>query len=218
MVNTGLSLTAKRGLTDRFEEKLEFYKGWFAAPKVIGAIAPTGNTLASRMASVVRSDSRLPVLELGPGNGAITRAILERGIAPANLVSVEYCMSFLPGLGRRYPGVRFVHGDAFNTLSIARDLGVENFDVVISALPLLNFPLIQRVRFVDKVLDLIEPGQPLVQFSYGPRPPVPAHPKRYVVNCFGTVLRNLPPARIWVYRRSPVTGSAATLECTKRLA
>lgn len=188
-------------LAGKLEENLEFYKEWFGRPKMIGAIAPTSNTMAKIMANVVRPQSNLPVLELGPGNGVITRAILERGIAPENLVSVEYCAEFLPGLRRRYPGVNFVHGDAFKIPSIAEDLGIEKFDVAISALPLLTFPLLQRVRFVDRVLDLLEAGRPLVQFSYGPRPPAPSRSKLYVVDHLDTVLRNLPPARIWTYRR-----------------
>jgi len=194
-------IKARLRLADQLEERLDFYKGWFSRSKTIGAIAPSSVTVANSMASVVRPHAPLPVLELGPGNGAITRAILERGIAPGNLVSVEYCSEFLPGLRRRYPGVNFVHGDAFKIASIARDQEISGVDAIISALPLLNFPLIRRVRFVESMLDLLEPGRPLVQFSYGPGPPVPARSKRYAVEHLDTVLLNLPPARIWTYRR-----------------
>lgn len=188
-------------LMARLGGTLEFYKGWLDRPKVIGAIAPTSIGMARKMTTPMRPDSGLPVLELGPGDGAITRAILERGIDPRNLHSVEYCEGFLPGLRRRYPGVNFIHGDASNISQIARERGLERFDVIISALPLLNFPIMQRVRLINAALGLLEPGRPLVQFSYGLNPPVPARSGRYVVHHLDTVLLNLPPARLWTYQQ-----------------
>ena len=190
------------GLTDRVSRHVDFYKAWVSKPKTIGAIAPTSAKMARRMASVVRPDSGLPVLELGPGNGSITRSILERGVVPDNLLSVEYSESFLPGLRQRYPGVNFVHGDAFDISRIAGDFGIKKFDAIVSALPLLNFSLLQRIRFIRMMLDFLEPGQPLVQFSYGPTAPVPPRSSHFEVTHLDTVLLNLPPARLWVYSRA----------------
>jgi len=189
-------------LAHKLDEKLEFYKGWLANPKKVGAIAPTSTTMARIMASVIRPDSGLKVLELGPGSGVTTKAILDHGVEPENLVSVEYTQSFIPGLRQRYPGVNFIHDDAFNISKIAQELGIEKFDAIISALPLLNFPIAQRLRYVKMMLDLLEPGRPLVQFSYGLNPPVPERSKLYSVNALDTVLLNLPPARIWTYQRA----------------
>ncbi|MCF6233955.1 MAG: methyltransferase domain-containing protein [Rhodobacteraceae bacterium] len=177
-----------------------FYHGWLMNPRKIGAIAPTSAVMAREMAGVARADSDLPVLELGPGTGVITKAILDQGVAPENLVSVEYSEGFLPTLRQRYSGVNFIFGDAFDISRIARELGIRRFDTVISALPLLNFPVEQRVKLVDAVLDLLEPGRPMVQFSYGLSPPVPARPGRFSVSHLTTVFWNLPPARLWLYR------------------
>lgn len=182
-----------------FGDKLEFAKCLVSKPKTVGAIAPTSTRTAAIMASLIRPESGLPVLELGPGTGAITKAILDSGISPQNVISIEYSASFIPGLKRRYPGVRFIQGDAFKVSQIAEELGIEKFDCVISALPLLNFPVSQRIRLVVAALDLIDPGRPIVQFSYGPRSPVPSRSKNFVVNHLDTVMRNIPPARIWTY-------------------
>jgi phosphatidylethanolamine/phosphatidyl-N-methylethanolamine N-methyltransferase len=182
---------------------MEFYKGWIRNPRKVGAIAPTSADMARKMASVIRPDSGLPVLELGPGTGAITKAILERGIDPGNLVCVEYTKSFLPGLRQRFPGVNFVHGDAFDISQIAKEQGIDRFDAVVSALPLLTTPVHLRVRLVEAMLDLLEPGRPMVQFSYMLGPPVPAGPGSYAVSHLTTVLQNLPPARLWTYQRPP---------------
>ncbi len=181
---------------------MEFYKAWFDNPKTVGAIAPTGTMLARKMASTIRPADGSMVLELGPGSGVITKAILAHGVQPRNLVSIEYSERFLPSLRRRYPGVNFVHGDALNLSKIAEEHGIEKFSTVISSLPLLSFPVLWRVRLIDKMLDFLEPGGSLIQFSYGRQPPVPARCKRYTVSHVETVWFNLPPARIWAYQRS----------------
>lgn len=186
-------------MTDKPENKFAFYMEWLKNPRRVGAIAPTSVGMARKLASVIRPESGLPVLELGPGTGVITQAILDRGIRPENLVSVEFSESFLPDLKQRFPGVKFVHGDAFHISQIARDLGIDKFDAVISALPLLNFPEDQRAVLIKEILCHLAPGRPMIQFSYGLSPPVPAHPGRFSVRHLTTVLRNLPPARLWLY-------------------
>ncbi len=133
-------------IANKFGDKLDFAKTLVSKPKTIGAIVPTGARTAAKMASLIRPDSGLPVLELGPGSGAITKAILETGVKPENVISIEYSASFIPGLRHRYGGVNFVHGDAFKISQIAEELGIDKFDCVISGLPLLNFPVSQRIR------------------------------------------------------------------------
>lgn len=194
-------LRSKR--TSRLGEKMEFYRGWLNNPKMVGAIAPTSSGMARKMASVTRPDNGRPVLELGPGTGVVTKAILDQGIDPGRLISVERSEDFLPGLKRRHPGVGFVHGNAFDIAQIAKEQGIEKFDTIVSSLPLLTMPVHHRFHLLEMLLDLLEPGRPLIQFSYLLRPPIPIWPERYVVSQLTTVLRNLPPARLWVYQRRP---------------
>jgi phosphatidylethanolamine/phosphatidyl-N-methylethanolamine N-methyltransferase len=187
-------------MRDGSESKMAFYMECLKNPKRVGAIAPTSAWMARKLASVIRPESGLPVLELGPGTGVITKAILERGVAPENLVSVEYSANFLPVLQQRYPGVNFVNGDAFHIAQIARDAGIDRFDTVVSALPMLNFPVADRTILINRILDLLGPGRPMIQFSYGLSPPVPAQAGRFSVRHLTTVMRNLPPARLWLYQ------------------
>ncbi len=194
-------------LASRFGDKLEFAKSLVSKPKTVGAIAPTSARTAAKMASLIRPNRGLPVLELGPGTGVITKAILDSGVSPENIYSIEYSASFIPGLRRRYPGVNFIHGDAFKITDIANRLGIEKSDCVISALPLLNFPVSQRIRLVAAALELVEQGRPMVQFSYGPNSPVPERSKNFEVDHLGTILRNIPPARIWAYTSSEASKS-----------
>jgi phosphatidylethanolamine/phosphatidyl-N-methylethanolamine N-methyltransferase len=193
----------RRAISERFDEELRFFRGWVDQPRAVGSILPTSGVTARRMASVVDPASGLPVLELGPGTGVITKAILERGIDPASLYSIEYSPDFVAHLRDAYPGVNVIEGDAFDldgSLGEARGLV---FDSIVSGVPLLNFPVPQRVAYVEDLLDRIPRGRPVVQLTYGPLSPVPAGRGNYTVEHFDFVIRNLPPTQLWIYRRPP---------------
>ena len=186
-------------LAKKFQDEIRFIKGLVDQPKSVGAIFPTSSITARRMAQIVDLNSGLPVLELGPGTGVITKAILEKGVAPDQLYSVEYSDNFIPHLREGYPEVNFIHGDAFDVDAVVESSGVSQFDCVISALPLLNFPSAQRVKLIEDLLKVIPAGRPIIQFSYGPFSPVVASGGNYKVQHYGWVARNLPPAQLWVY-------------------
>lgn len=190
-----------RKLAQKFDDEIRFFKGWMNGPKTVGAIMPTSSVMASRMAAVITPESGLPVLELGPGTGVITKAILARGLPPERLVSVEYTTHFLDHLARSYPGVDFVQGDAFDLSATLGERRTWTFDCAISGLPLLNFPMHKRVALIEDLLDRLPPGRPVVQFSYGPVSPVAAMPDRYRIRHLDFIVRNIPPAQIWLYSR-----------------
>lgn len=193
--------TPRRSLARRFDEELRFFKGWIDKPRAVGSIVPTSGVTARRMASIVNPDSGLPVLELGPGTGVITKAILEAGVKPENLWSIEYSQDFVDHLRLNYPGVNIIHGDAFNLNKTLDDRRDTVFDSVISGVPLLNFPVPQRIAYVEDLLDRIPAGRPIVQLTYGPRSPVPPGKGNYTVEHFDFIIRNLPPTQLWLYRR-----------------
>jgi len=197
-----MALRLKEKLGKRFDEEIRFFKGMMQGPKTVGSIAPTSSITARKMASVIDTHSGLPVLELGPGTGAITKAILAHGVAPDNLVAIEYSTDFFNHLTKRYSGVHFINGDAFD---LDRTLGVlrgQMFDSVISGIPLLNFPMQARVALLESLLDRLPPGRPVMQISYGAVSPIIARPDRYHIKHFDFIVRNIPPAQLWVYRRS----------------
>ena len=190
----------RKAFAEKFDDELKFFKGWIDKPKAVGSIVPTSSVTARRMASVIDIGSGLPVLELGPGTGCITKAILARGVKPQNLYSVEYSEEFVEHLRSHYAGVNIVQGDAFDldrTLGDRRDLV---FDSVVSGVPLLNFPVARRIRYVEDLLDRIPAGRPVVQLTYGPLSPVPPGKGDYTVEHFDFVLRNIPPTQLLIYR------------------
>ncbi len=197
-----MNFRLKERIGKKFDEEIRFFKGWRSNMKAVGSIVPTSGITARRMASVVNPHSGLPVLELGPGTGVITKAILQKGVQPENLVSVEFSTDFYQHLVKTYPDVDFINGDAFDldkTLGPRRD---QQFDSVVSAVPLLNFPMHMRVSLIDDLLSRIPVGRPVIQISYGPLSPVVAMPDRYQISHYDFVVRNIPPAQLWVYRKT----------------
>jgi phosphatidylethanolamine/phosphatidyl-N-methylethanolamine N-methyltransferase len=191
----------RKALAEKFDDELRFFRGWIDKPKAVGSIIPTSSFTARRMASVIDVSSGLPVLEIGPGTGVITRAILARGVPAAKLYTVEYSADFVRHLRRHFPGVNVIEGDAFD---LDHTLGADapkRFDCVISGVPLLNFPVERRVAYLEDLLDRIPEGRPVIQLTYGPKSPVPPGLGSYTVRHFDFVIRNIPPTQLWVYER-----------------
>ncbi|MBY5334044.1 methyltransferase domain-containing protein [Rhizobium leguminosarum] len=196
-----LRVKVKERLGKRFDDEIRFFRGMMQGPKTVGSIVPTSSITAKRMASVVDIHSGLPVLELGPGTGAITKAILGRGVRPENLVAIEYSTDFHKHLQRTYPGVHFINGDAFDLQTTLGNFSGLTFDSVVSGIPLLNFPMTKRISLLESLLDRLPTGRPMVQISYGAISPIAANPDRYHIQHFDFVMRNIPPAQLWIYKR-----------------
>ena len=172
-------------------------------PRAIGAISPASGALAEAMAAQVDFSRPGRVLELGPGTGAITRALV-RHAGLKRMLALEADPTFARLLRARFPGLDVVEGDA------SRAGGIEAmgpFNAIISSLPLLNFPAHERVELVRALLRLVPPGAPFVQYSYGIRPPLP-RATDLRVSLAETVWRNLPPARVWVFEAKPARAKA----------
>lgn len=197
-----MAIRLKERFEKKFDEEIRFFKGMMQGPKTVGAIVPTSSVTAKRMASVIDVKSDLPVLELGPGTGVITKQILARGVAPEKIVSVEYSEDFYRRLVEDYGGVNFIHGDAFDLKNILGGFADQTFDCVISAVPMLSFPMEARIQLLEDLLSRIPEGRPVVQITYGPVSPIIAKPDRYHIQHFDFVVRNIPPAQLWIYRKA----------------
>ena len=197
-----MAIRLKERFEKKFDEEIRFFKGMMQGPKTVGAIVPTSSVTAKRMASVIDVKLGLPVLELGPGTGVITKQILARGVPAAKIVSVEYSEDFYRRLVEDYAGVNFIHGDAFDLKNILGGFADQTFDCVISAVPMLSFPMEARIQLLEDLLSRIPQGRPVVQITYGPVSPIIAKPDRYHIQHFDFVVRNIPPAQLWIYRKA----------------
>ncbi|RVT99287.1 methyltransferase [Rhodovarius crocodyli] len=180
-------------------DNLLFLRSWMQDPLRAGAFKPSSPDLARAMAGQVDPSIPGPIVELGPGTGAITRALVERGVDPARLVLVEADPNFCTLLRRRWPTARVLQADAYGTPSLMRDFDAPAAAVV-AGLPLLIRPPSQRLRLVMDCLRQASPGAPFIQFTYFVRSPVPAPRPGLRAHGSSMVWRNLWPARVWTYR------------------
>lgn len=184
-------------------ERLAFLRSLVDNPAITGAVAPSGPALSRLMASFADPEDSRPVLELGPGTGVVTTALIEHGIAPERIVAVEFNPTFCNLLVERFAGVSVIRGDAYNLDATLPPDQSGPFSTVISSLPLLTRPPEVRRALIEQALERTVPDGQLIQFSYSVLPPVKPVAGRFIVRRSKWVMMNLPPAQIWVYRRPP---------------
>ena len=203
----------KAPLDERLADEARFFKAWVENPKITGAVSPSGRFLARMMARYVDPQSTGPIIELGPGTGPVTVALLKRGIAPERLVLVEFDSYFCKLLARRFPRCKIVQGDAYNLAKTLEGLLDEPAAAIVSSLPLLTRPDADRTELLAQSFEMMQPEGRFIQFTYGIASPIPRrlHPdgvKTFEAEPSPPVWLNLPPARVWVYRP---TGSPALI-------
>jgi phosphatidylethanolamine/phosphatidyl-N-methylethanolamine N-methyltransferase len=186
---------------DRFEDEARFLRTWLERPLLTGAVTPSGKMLARTMASYVDPRIPGPILELGPGTGPVTDALVRRGIAQDRLVLVEFNPEFCRLLKRRFPKATIVQGDAYDLRETLTGVLPEAAAATVSSLPLFTKPMERRLDLMHMAQEMMHPDAPFIQFTYAVVPPIPARSEHYTARPSNRVWLNLPPARVWVYRR-----------------
>jgi phosphatidylethanolamine/phosphatidyl-N-methylethanolamine N-methyltransferase len=186
-----------------------FLKRWLRRPLAMGAVVPSGRLLAEALAltavrEIVGRDGH--VIELGAGTGEVTKALLAAGIPPARLALIERDPELSAFLRRHFRGPQIIEGDAARLPRLLKAEGVSRVAAVVSGLPLLSLPAEVVNGIVHGVFEALPRGAALVQFTYGPAPPVPRGLRENLrlVGAHGRrIWRNVPPAVVWTFRRPP---------------
>lgn len=181
-----------------------FFRQWLRNPGRTAAVAPSSAELAKAMLRELPDGARR-VIELGGGTGAVTAALLEAAPGGDGLLVVELNEELHAHLHARFPGVLIVHGDARQLPSIAADyLAAGPADAVVSGLGLLSMPRETQRDVMAASFACLRAGGRFVQFTYGPTAPVAddvAAELGLQVRRGAFVLRNMPPATVYVYTR-----------------
>jgi phosphatidylethanolamine/phosphatidyl-N-methylethanolamine N-methyltransferase len=185
----------------RLDDEVRFLRSWIEKPLHMGAVMPSGRVLARTMAQYVDIYSTGPVVELGPGTGAITNALIERGVDQKRLVLVEYNPGFCALLRDRYPHAKVVQGDAYKLRDSLWNVLSTPASAVVSGLPLVTKPMLTRLKLIRDAFLALAPGAPFVQFTYSVAPPIPKSLPGVSTEASERIWMNLPPARVWVYRK-----------------
>jgi phosphatidylethanolamine/phosphatidyl-N-methylethanolamine N-methyltransferase len=192
-----MQLLEKLGATTLFLQEL------VNCPRQVGAILPSSKKLAQAMARWLPEKSDAYVLELGPGTGSVSEALLERGLPEERLIAIEKSPKMADLLRNRFPRAKIITGDAFQLDKLLKRhvRYAENIGMVFSSLPLMNFEAHIADSLARKIRALLPPEGRLVQYSYhvANRQPKAAAHFHYVASHL--VWLNLPPARVSVYQK-----------------
>ncbi len=195
---------------DRVAGNWTFFRQWLKNPLAIAALSPSSRILAREMINQLPEHAGR-VIELGGGTGVFTRALLERGVAPENLLVVELNPELHRLLREQFPGVKVIRGDARELQAIiereefGKDHGV---DAILSGLGLLSMSRSTQRSILSAAFSVLSANGRFIQFTYGPSSPV----SRELLNELGlhavrggVAWRNVPPAAVYVFTRKSST-------------
>lgn len=183
-------------------ETYGFFRAWLGDPLRVAAIVPSSRALAQAITAEISADTG-PVIELGPGTGSFTRALLSRGVAEEDLALIEFGSEFATALQLRYPRARTIWMDAAR-LHAVQLFGGRPAGAVVSGLPVLSMPARKVIGILEGSFAKMRPGGAFYQFTYGPTCPVPrALLDRLGLKAMriGGTLANVPPASVYRIRQ-----------------
>jgi phospholipid N-methyltransferase len=187
----------------------EFLTQFRAAPRAVGAIAPSSRALAEVMIAPIDFAQASAVVELGPGTGSMTAVIAPRLRGETRYLGIELSAAFHRGLSRRFPALDFAHDSAENLQAILRAAGIGPVDAVICGLPWASLPAELQAKTMAAIIAALRPGGLFVTFAYLQGLAFPAarllrrrlRKEFAAVETTRIVWRNLPPAFAYVCRR-----------------
>lgn len=180
-----------------------FLREWIANPQRTGAVAPSSPQLGAAMARWLPRDPESFVLELGPGTGAVTDALLKRGLREDRLIAIEKNPTLAKLLRKRFPHAHIIAGDAWEMDHLLAELPrpVASVGAVISSLPLLNFLPEEAEALALKIRHVLAPDGKWVQYSYRIHKLRPRGASSFRLHASKIVWFNLPPARVSVFQK-----------------
>ena len=135
-------------------------------PQTVGAIAPSSPVLARAMIKDINFRGAVRIVELGPGTGSFTRAILERIGPLARFVAIELDATFADEVRRQWPTIECVNASAETLSTIAQERDLAPIDHVISGLPFASLPGAMTQQILDGIRDTLRPGGTFTTFQY----------------------------------------------------
>lgn len=199
-------------------EKGIFFKRWLKNPLSLGAVLPSSRALANFVADCVLDtigtslDQNKMVVEIGAGTGSFTDALIQKGIPKKQLISVEKDAVLFSYLKERFPDITTICGDAQLLHELIPAPFKKRIAAVISSIPIvtLNQEVCQNI--LSSSFSLLGTQGTFFQFTYTPFSSISARKFSLTKRRLGMVLRNIPPATVWSYQKSPHTYTPNPLE------
>lgn len=149
-------------------DKRSFIRNFWKERKMVGAMAPSSKYLAKKMLKRIDFSTAKVIVELGPGTGVFTRKILQNLSPDGILLVFELNDSFMQMLRKEFkdPRVILIHDSAEKIGEYLEKHGYSHADVVVSSLPLANFPSELKNRILTESHRVMHPDSLYVQFQY----------------------------------------------------
>lgn len=181
----------------RPDHRLAFLKGFLDKPKEVGSIIPSSRFMERRIVKTLDLAHAKLIVELGPGTGGTTKAVLRHLRPDAKLLAIEINPSFVPLLERIDDDRLIPHeGSATEIPEILAAHGLEKPDVIFSGIPFSTMPRSLGAAILESARDALAPNGRFVAYQFRDR----VH--TLGVEVFGratkqTELLNVPPMRVW---------------------
>lgn len=197
-------LEAQKPTREALREHMLLFREFVRNPLRTATLAPSSRHLAARMATSVPLSTADNVVELGPGTGALTGALLPRLRSDARFMAVELNPILAEEWRKQFPGRALEVGSVVNLRQLCGRQNMTSIDCIISGLPWPSFPISLQEAALEEVLSILKPGGQMVTFGYhvGMLMPSGRHFFRLINRRFRRVerlaweWRNLPPAYI----------------------
>ncbi len=169
---------------------------------MVGSVIPSSRFLARKMLGSIDFKTAKVIIELGPGNGVFTRMMIEQLSPDAHLLVFELNDAFYEALKREIndPRVHLIHDSAEHIGKYLDQYGLEEADVVLSSLPLANFPLVLKNKILSESHRILRSNGLYVQFQYS------LNAKKVIKDFFPSLQisftpANFPPAFVYTCRK-----------------
>lgn len=184
------------------EHRIAFFQAFLRKPKEVGSIIPSSRFLMRRVVREARVDRARLVVELGPGTGGSTRALLRSMRPDATLLAIEINPRFarLIATSIRDPRLIVHVGSAEDITGALKAHGLPAPDVVLSGIPFSTMPKGLGLSVVREVHHVLAPGGRFVAYQVRDRVEILGR------QIFGparvqTELLNMPPMRIYRWEK-----------------
>ncbi|MEG2656866.1 MAG: rRNA adenine N-6-methyltransferase family protein [Clostridium sp.] len=138
-------------------------------PKMVGAVAPSGKSLAEKMINSIDFRNAKSIVEYGPGTGVFTEKILARVQNDTIVLLVEVNTEFYNILKNRYghkKNVIIVNDSAENIDKILKENDIEKVDYIVSGLPFASLPRKVSCNILKKTSMLVSKNTEFITFQY----------------------------------------------------
>jgi len=168
----------------------------------VGSAAPSSRHLGALLARHAAVDDTSPIVELGGGTGALTRALIKAGIDPSRIYVIELDPSFVSYLKATVPGVNVIQGNATELDKILPSKIIGKVRRIVSGLPMINIPKPIQRQILKSSFEIMAPDGAYLQYTYSPRSSINDKIHHLIKKRLGTIFLNFPPATVWQYTKA----------------